>query len=254
MTTARKSLHWSDSDEFWEKTYPFEFNNKRFEAAPKEIETLLQLVKAPRHARILDLCCGPGRHSIELALRGFDVTGVDRTAFYIHVARESAARKNLSVDFQVADARTFSRPQHFDIALNLWTSFGYFDTEAEDLSLLRNACTSLRSGGHFIIETLNSYQVVKTIHQVDTRELESGILIEESTLVNDKKVIATHWTLLPAQGQKTDFDFSVRLYSPDELQALLEKVGFTDIRKFGDMDGRPFNHKSGRIVIRATKI
>lgn len=253
MSISPNQLHWSDSDEFWEKTYPFEFDDKRFASAPREIDGLLRLVNVPAPAHILDLCCGPGRHAIELAKRGYDVTGVDRTAFYIDIARQSATRANLNVNFQVADARTFVQSRSFDLVLNLFTSFGYFKTEAEDREMLHSAYESLRPGGQLVIETLNSNEVIKTVHATSRREHPSGVLLEDSTLSKDRRILSTHWTLLPNSGQESGFDFTLRLYSHTELQRLLEKVGLNHISKFAGFSGAPFTGQSARILIVATK-
>jgi len=76
---------------------------------------------------LLDLCCGPGRFTIPLALKGFNVTGVDRTIFLLDHAREYAARELAKVEWVESDMRRFSRPDSFDLVINMYTSFGYFD-------------------------------------------------------------------------------------------------------------------------------
>src|SRR5206468_5375646 len=106
----------------------------------------------PRRASVLDLCCGPGRHSLEFARHGFQVTGVDRTARYLDAARAAATGEGLTVEFVQGDMPHFQRPAAFDVALNLFTSFGYFEDEAEDLCVLRHLHTSLKPGGQVLLE------------------------------------------------------------------------------------------------------
>ena len=101
---------------------------------------------------MLDLCCGPGRHSLEFARRGFRVTGVDRTAHYLTTARAAATREGLTVEFVQEDMRHFHRPAAFDLALNLFSSFGYFEDVANDLRVLQHLHDSLKSGGQVLLE------------------------------------------------------------------------------------------------------
>ena len=96
---------------------------------------------------MLDLCCGPGRFSIELAKRGFRVTGVDRTRFLLGKAKSREKKAGVKVEWVESDMRDFVRPGAFDLALSMFTSFGYFDDKADDLRVLRQVCESLKPGG-----------------------------------------------------------------------------------------------------------
>src|SRR5438552_18525856 len=96
-----------------------------------EIKQAVTLAK-PRGKAVLDLCCGPGRCAIPLAKRGFAVTGVDRTKFLLGKARSLARRSHTRVEWIQADMRDFVRPEAFDLVLNLYTSFGYFDNKGDD--------------------------------------------------------------------------------------------------------------------------
>jgi len=100
---------WFENETFWEGLYPFIFPSERLEAAAEEIDNVLDLV-ALEGGRVLDLCCGPGRHSVALARRGFDVTGVDRSRYLLEKAGEPAAGSGVEVEWIEADMRRFSRP------------------------------------------------------------------------------------------------------------------------------------------------
>src|SRR3989475_11807180 len=91
----------------------------------------------PPGATVLDLCCGPGRHALEFARRGFQVTGVDRTARYLETARTAARGAGLTIELVQEDMRSFHRPATLALALNLFSSFGYFAAASEDLTVLR---------------------------------------------------------------------------------------------------------------------
>ena len=81
---------WHEDDDFWETLYPLLFSERRWEAVEAEADAIIELLSLRPGARILDLCCGPGRHSLELARRDFVVTGVDRTSMYIQKAKAAA--------------------------------------------------------------------------------------------------------------------------------------------------------------------
>ena len=138
---------WHDDDEFWDAFQSTLFTPEHWERAPEQVDALLSLAKPEPSARILDLCCGPGRHSLELARRGFVVTGVDRTERYLAVARARADKEGLKIEFVHADMREFVRPSAFDLVINLYTSFSYFRDPAEDRRVLENIHESLVPGG-----------------------------------------------------------------------------------------------------------
>ena len=90
---------WYDQDEFWAATAPVLFHQRRWDKAPEEIDCVISLLGMAPGSRILDLCCGPGRHSLELARRGYKVTGVDRTTLYLEEANARAKKENLEIEF-----------------------------------------------------------------------------------------------------------------------------------------------------------
>ena len=147
-------MAWHDTDDFWLTFEPTMFPPERFAAAVADLDGLLALAAPPEGAQVLDMCCGPGRHSLELARRGFRVTGVDRTAGYLARAREAAAQENLQIEFVQSDARAFSRPAAFDLALNLYTSFGYFEDPAGDRRMAQALREALRPGGKLVMELM----------------------------------------------------------------------------------------------------
>jgi len=136
-------MEWFENDDFWRDFYPFMFADERFAATPDEVGRILGLTQCSGGSA-LDLCCGPGRHSVELARRGFQVTGVDRSPFLLGKAREHAAKSGASVEWIEQDMRNFVRPASFDLACSLFTSFGYFQDEQDDLRVLRNIHQSLK--------------------------------------------------------------------------------------------------------------
>jgi SAM-dependent methyltransferase len=151
---------WFEDESFWEKLYPFMFPDQRFEIADEQIEKLLGLVGFCG-STVLDLACGPGRHSIALAKQGLQVTGVDLSSFLLERAREGAQRESSEVEWVREDMRQFARPEAFDLVINMVTAFGYFDDKEDDLLVLRNIYASLREGGVFVIDTMGKEWLAK---------------------------------------------------------------------------------------------
>jgi ubiquinone/menaquinone biosynthesis C-methylase UbiE len=129
---------WYEREEFWESMAPKIFSEGHWKNAAAEVDSFIRLLGISPGAKLLDLCCGPGRHALELARRGFHVTAVDRTATYLEQAKERAEQEGLPIEFVLADMRHFRRPGSFDAVLNLYTSFGYFEHPEEDKQVLEN--------------------------------------------------------------------------------------------------------------------
>jgi SAM-dependent methyltransferase len=145
--------NWFADDGYWEAMYPFMFSPLSFTQARDQLEQVMTL-SGVRAGLALDLGCGPGRYAVPLAERGFTVTGVDRTQLYLDRARDYAQSRNATVEWVRDDIRSFMRNSTFDLAISMFTSFGYFETAAENERVLANIYASLKSGGVFIVEMM----------------------------------------------------------------------------------------------------
>lgn len=236
-------------DEFWEAAAPFLFPASRWQSAPAEVEHILQLTRPQPQAAVLDLCCGPGRIAIEFARHGFQVTAVDRTAAYLDEARARAEREGLQIEFVQSDMRDFVRTGQFDLAVNLFTSFGFFATEAEDQGVLRNLYSTLKPGGKLLIDTMGREVLAAKFRPSDWQRLDDGsILIDERRILDGWSAVESKWTLI-ARGGKRQFTFRLRLYSGTQLAANLAEAGFTGVRLFGSLEGRPYDNFAERLAV-----
>jgi SAM-dependent methyltransferase len=241
---------WYDRDDFWETFLPTLFGERRWEAATTEVDDLLKLMALEPGAQVLDLCCGPGRHSLELARRGFWVTGVDRTAIYLDSARQKAAEEGLEIEFVQEDMRRFSRPGAFDTALNLFTSFGYFEDPADDLQVARNLYTSLKPGGKLVIDMMGKEVLARIFRERDwfwLDEEKNAIMLEERQVSQDWGWMENTWMLLHGSERKT-YTVSHRLYAGTELASLLRQAGFSSVALFGGLDGVPYDQNARRLA------
>lgn len=243
---------WFEDESFWIDMYPFLFPRKRMEEADFEIEKLLNLIEFKGDS-VLDLCCGPGRHAISLAKRGFTVTAVDRTSFFLEKGKQRAKSEKLDIEFVLQDMLSFKRPESFDLALNLWTSFGFFDRKEDDLIVLDNIYQSLKSGGVCLIDLFGKETLAEDFQPTTSDELADGtILVQRHKIFDNWTRIRNEWILIK-NGIAKSYTFHHTLYSGQELMDRLERVGFTDIKLFGDYEGNEYGHDARRLVAVARK-
>jgi len=241
-------MEWFENEDFWRTFYPYMFGAARMAAAKGEVDRVLAL-GGVSSGRVLDLGCGPARHTAILARKGFDVTGVDRSPFLLSKAREAAA--GLPVELVESDMRAFVRPGAFDLALSLFTSFGYFETRAEDLGVLRNVRASLKPGGVFLIDVTSKEYVVSQRCATYWEDTADGqIHIHHYDVVPGWGRLRMRWLVI--EGERAQqFELMQNLYSGQELAGMLERAGFADVRLFGSLDGAPYDAAATRLIARA---
>jgi SAM-dependent methyltransferase len=243
---------WHDDDIFWTKMAPFMFSEARWEGTPAEVDALTALVGLRPNSAVLDLGCGPGRHSLELARRGFQVTGVDRTRLYLQEARKRAADEGLAIDFVEADMRSFRQPERFDVALSLFTAFGYFEEAAENQRVLQNIYDSLHPGGVLLLELMGK-EILASIYQArDWDEVDGVFLLQERKVSKNWSWIKNRW-IVTGDGETIAYESGHWVYSAVELQLMLIEAGFSRVDIYGDVEGRPYGVEAKRLVAAAWK-
>jgi SAM-dependent methyltransferase len=244
---------WHDDDRFWKDWRPMMFTEERWTRAPAEADQLVKLLKLRPAARVLDLCCGPGRHSMELAQRGFRVTGVDRTKTYLNDARKLARKHKVDIEFLQADMRKFRRPRAFDAIINMFTAFGYFRKQADDARVAKNMAASLKPGGALLMELIGKERIAKIFtERTWQREPDGALVVEERWLEDNFGWIENRWSII-RKGRTRTYRVAHRLYSAVELIALLKSCGFRRARAFGSLEGAPYDQNAQRLVIVARK-
>jgi SAM-dependent methyltransferase len=247
-----KKREWFEDESFWDNYAPIMFDPARWAEAEAVADGVCRLSGAKAPADTLDLCCGMGRISVELARRGFRVTGVDITPSYLEAAREATELEGLSVEYVESDARKFSRPAAFDLALNLYISWGYFEDPADDRLVARRVLESLRPGGTFIIETLGQ-EIAQRDFTPGERFERGGFEVETQFYpVNSWGGLHNRWTLR-RDGKVFEREYVQRLYSAQGLTRLLLEAGFSSTRCFGEWDASPYNESARVLICMATK-
>jgi len=210
-------------------------------------------IKLNSPPKVLDLCCGFGRISAELARRGFYVTGVDITESYLCTAREDALYENLDIEYINADAREFKKPQYFDTVVNLYISIGYFSDQNDDFSLVKNAYESLKDGGSFIVETLGKEIAVRDFTEGEWFERAGFTVLTQYESLDSWNFLKNRWILIK-DGKRIEKTFTQRLYSASELRELLYKAGFGKVEIYGDWDECPYDHRAVKLIAVGRKI
>jgi SAM-dependent methyltransferase len=220
-----------------------------------ELLPLLRRLRVRRRARVIDVPCGFGRHSILLARRGYRVTGVDFGPELLAQARNEARRKGVTVDFRRGDMRRLRFRAQFDLLLNLFTSFGYFG-DAGDQRVLELFHRVLKPGGWLVLHTINRDFIVRHYKPHDRVHLPGFRLEQRSRLDWPTSITHGEWIvrwdsaaaarrLLGAKGAKPRSLRTVprrgwthlRVYSCHELLHMLERAGFRNIQAFGGFRG-----------------
>lgn len=245
---------WFEDQDFWLAYAPLMFDEARWAEVPEVVDRLQKLSSIKPGGRVLDLCCGVGRHSVEFARRGFAVTGVDITRAYLEAAAETAAAEasGAALELVLDDARHFSRPGQFDLCLNLYTSFGYFSRREDDLLLLENCARNLAPGGCLVLETVGKETAARDFVEREEFERAGWNVTTEFKILGGWEYEVNRW-ILEKGAERVDHSFALRLYSGYEMRQALAEAGFASAAIFGGLDGKPYDEKADSLVAVARK-
>ncbi|MNC09017.1 Cypemycin methyltransferase [compost metagenome] len=236
--------------EWYEKSfgedYLIVYRHRDFCGARHEVEKMIGWLNLPEGSKVLDLCCGMGRHSLALAEAGFEVTGVDLSEVLLREARAQEGAER--VTWLRSDMRELPLDGGFDAVVNLFTSFGYFEEDEEQIRVLREICRMLKPGGQFIIDFLNPAYVIRQLVPHSTRE-DGDILIDESRRIEDgyvKKDI-----VLTSKGDDTPRKYHerVKLYPLDTFKKLLAAAGLQLEAVHGSYDEEEYDEEHSKRMI-----
>jgi len=194
--------------------------------------------------RILDVPCGTGRIAKRLAGRGFDVVGVDITDRFLDEARAAG------LVVERADMRALPFEGSFDVAICMWGSFGYFDDDG-NLAQARAACTALKPGGRYLIDTLCAEALLPVFRERDWFEAAGTFVLEHRAYVVGTGRVETRWTFLRG-AERHEQTTSIRVYTLHELTELLREAGFSAFSALDD-ELAPFDLGSRRLWLVATR-
>jgi SAM-dependent methyltransferase len=224
------------------------YRHRSPEQGRAQVQQMLAAGLLPRGGCVLDLCCGAGRHLHAMRDAGLDAVGLDLSMDLLDAGK-------LQGYAVCADARRAPFADGlFDVVTNLFSSFGYFEDDADQLRLLKEVRRVLKPGGRLILDHMNA--------RVAVRELKAETLDERETLrlVQRRRHDATRHRIIkdveytPKGGTPRTWQERVRIFTPHELDALLVSAGLRTLNRYADFDGSRFEeHESARQVVLARR-
>jgi SAM-dependent methyltransferase len=235
-------------DSFWETWEPIMFTKERLLAIPEAVDNIISLLNAKPEMKVLDLCCGVGQHSLEFARRGYIVVGIDTTQMYLDHAERDADKENLQIEFICEDMRSFKYENSFDIIINMSSSFGFFEDNNDQMLVLENIYSSLKSGGFVIFDMTGKELIARDfVHRV-WKSGEYGYALYEDIPIDDWSKMKHRWTYISKDGVVKTWESTSYIYSAEELKMMLNETGFKNIQVFGNLKGAEYDHKAQRLV------
>ncbi|MFB5661610.1 class I SAM-dependent methyltransferase [Alteribacillus sp. HJP-4] len=226
-------------EEHFQEDYLRVYDHRDEEKAAAELAPIMEYVEIRRNMKAVDLCCGNGRHARWLARKGIHVTGVDLSAALLKKAIDLTS--GLPVNYMRGDIRDIPLLQEYDLAFNLFTSFGYFQDDAENELVLTRANEALKPGGIFIFDYLNPLYVEKHLVPEDSRKTD-GLIVRQKRSIHAGYV---HKKILIQDGNsEREYTERVKLYHQDQLEKMLLRNQLTTLHRFGDYNAAPYSRET----------
>lgn len=223
--------------------YHILYNNRNALEARQFMDNLLAYLHPKPHGKILDLACGKGRHSVYLNEKGYDVTGIDLSEHSIAYAKQF---ENKRLHFAVHDMREVYQPETFDFILNLFTSFGYFDNETENVVALVAVAQSLKYGGKLVIDFMNTDLTIVGLVTEEEKEVQ-GITFKIHRGVENGFIVKT--IRFTDQGHDYCFVERVRALRKEDFLEYFAMAKLRLVEVFGDYNLNPYEgDKSERMI------
>lgn len=222
------------------------YRHRDYKGAAEEVHQMIEWLDLPQAAAILDLCCGTGRHSIALAEAGFQVTGLDLSKKLLQEAQLHDSEHQ--VRFIQGDMRSIPVTGPFDGIVNLFTSFGYFEQDAENEKVIHEMARVLAIGGKFIVDYLNPAYVIRNLIPYTARSYEETSIQEYRFIHHHavcKTVVLTDGYTKPRRHEER-----VQLYGLDQFKHMFACAGLTLEQVYGDYAGSAYDKlHSARLIM-----
>lgn len=228
--------------------YHILYNQRNDKEAELFIDKLCEHLKPSPDCRLLDIACGRGRHAIYLNKKGYDVTGIDLSYSSIKYARQF---ENEKLHFFVHDMRYLFYINYFNIAFNLFTSFGYFNTQKDHVNALKTFRKSLQKNGILVLDYFNTEKIVRNLTKKEVKRI-NGIDFNLTKHIENNQIIKS--IAFSHQGKEYAFREEVQAFSMKNFEDLFALSGFTILEYFGDYNLSEYDPaKSDRLIFIARK-
>ncbi|MBK8183185.1 MAG: class I SAM-dependent methyltransferase [Candidatus Competibacteraceae bacterium] len=221
-----------------------------------EVDGILRLLDLAPGNAVLDCPCGYGRHTNGLSLRGLRVTGADINSEHLGAAAELTAGRGDLVRLVVEDMRLMSYQQEFDAAINMFFSFGFFDSHYDNMKVLENFYRALKPGGRFLMHTdVSMSRVMSGKYKFSEQRplTNGGVLHINEQYDSQTRRINGEWILTKEGEEERLTPYSVRVFSFQEFEAWCHEVGFKKVVGYGDWTGSPLDDDSEDMMVVAYK-
>ncbi len=232
-----------------------------------QVAFLVKVLHLKKGAKILDVACAHGRHAIELARRGYNVTGLDFSKHFIGLAKEEASKRKIKVTFVRGDMRDLSFVNTFDVITNLFTAFGYFANEDDNILVLKKISRALKPRGAFLIDLNNTMGTLVRMARDATIDKKTGLLsnMQKDILSNGLTLMTKNrfdpatmrWSMTRTwkeKGKTKSYSSTIRMFSLPELEHLMEGNALRVEKVWGDFHGSFFGLEARRMIILARKM
>jgi len=231
----------------FDQLYPLIYRHRDHASAAREITDLLTVLRPlglPADALTLDIACGAGRHLAAMRQSGLRAFGLDLSEALLDRAVHESALAGCVIR---ADIRQLPFAGSFDLATNLFTSFGYFDSDRANLAALRQMVATLRSDGLLVMDHANRARLEATLVPCDVQEVD-GLRVESRRSLEDQRVVKRMTITMPDQPAEQITE-SVRVFTPDELTDMFKAAGASVVTIMGSFRGERFNEQSERMIV-----
>ena len=219
--------------------------------AQADVEAIIELIDPPKDEPLLDLGCGAGRHLVVLHSAGFrHIVGLDLSAELLEIAAERLTKEGAEgIKLVNADMAHIPYEEHFGTVLSLFTSFGYFERDEENVTVFAAVRKAALPGGRFLIDYMNRDWVIANIVGQEEKDVAGRRVRIERRLTAGRRRVEKTTRVLGPEGEEKTYHESVRLYSPLEVEQMLEAEGFVNVRRYGSLRGAPHRSESPRLIL-----
>lgn len=236
-------------ENFFDADYLRVYEDHDMDRAEAEAAFVQKVLKLRRGQRVLDVCCGYGRHAVLFAKAGLDVTGFDRSRLFIGNGKRAARKARVKVTWVQGDVRTMVVEPDFHAAVSLFTSIGFFSTEDENYQVVARSAAALKPGGQFLLDTFNRDSLVRCPHGRNWQPIRGGIMLASPAFDIEKSRLTVERTLILQNGRRRMAGFSLRIYTLAEVVAMFERASLEVTRTYGDFRGSKYTLDSPRIIV-----